>query len=329
MTGWNQIVGHKETIEYIEQITRSGIPGHAYIISGDHGSGKSLLAHLFAMALQCSNPEESPCMECRSCRQAQGDNHPDIKEVTHAKPNLISVDEIRQQVVSDVAIRPYQGPYKIYLIEEAEKMNEQAQNALLKTLEEPPSYAVFLLLTSNPAALLDTVRSRCVTLKLRGVKDSLVRKYLIDVAGVDEHRADICAAFARGNIGKGVELARSEEFQSIIADMVGLLKYVDEMETYEISAALKEMQKYKISINDFLDLMAVWFRDILMFKATGDINRLVFRDEIQAIRDRATNSSYEGIEEILEAIEKAKVRLAANVSFDLTTELLILTLKEN
>ena len=329
MTGWSRIVGHQDIIQYIEQVTKTGTPSHAYIISGEHGSGKSLLSKLFAMALTCENREESPCMECRSCKQAAGGNHPDIRRVTHEKPGTISVSEIREQVVADILIRPYQSPYKVYLIEEAEKMTAQAQNALLKTLEEPPAYAVILLLTTNEDLLLQTIRSRCVLLKLRGVKDSLVKKYLMDVLGVDEHRAEICASFAQGNIGRGAELAQSDSFREMVQDMLQLLKYIDEMEVSEIMAALKEVQKYKITISDFFDLMAVYFRDVLLFKATGDINQLVFCDEVSYIRDRARKSSYEGIETILEALRKAKERLAANVNFDLTAELLILSIKEN
>ena len=329
MTGWNRVAGHGDTISYIERVSRNREPANAYIFSGDHGSGKTLLSRLFAMALQCENAAESPCMKCRSCRQTIDHNQPDIVEVTHEKPGSISVDEIREQVVNDIVIRPYQGPYKIYIIDEAEKMTQQAQNALLKTLEEPPAYAVILLLTTNASLLLPTIISRCVVLKLRGVKDSLVKKYLMDTAGVDEHRADICTAFAQGSIGKALELANSEAFQQVVQDMLSLLRYIDGMDVYEVGVLLKQVQKYKVDIGDFLGLIEVWYRDVLLYKATGDVNQLIFREELAFIRTKAEKSSYEGIEIILEALQKARVRLAANVNFDLAIELLVLTIKEN
>ena len=117
-----------------------------------------------------------PCMECHSCKQAMTKNQPDIIYVRHEKPNTISVDDIRTQVNNDIVIKPYSSRYKIYIIDEAEKMNEQAQNALLKTIEEPPAYAILILLTTNAAAFLPTILSRCVTLNIKAVPDEKIRE---------------------------------------------------------------------------------------------------------------------------------------------------------
>lgn len=113
-----------------------------------------MLANLFAMTLLCETRDNEPCGKCHSCKQAESGNHPDIIRVTHEKPNSISVDDIRTQVNNTVDIKPYQGPYKVYIIPQADMMTPQAQNAILKTIEEPPSYAVFLLLTENAETLL-------------------------------------------------------------------------------------------------------------------------------------------------------------------------------
>ena len=100
--------------------------------------------------------------------------------MTHEKPGSIGVDDVRTQINNTVAIKPYQGPYKVYIIPEADIMTVQAQNALLKTIEEPPQYAVFILLTENADVLLPTINSRCVMLKLRYIKDALIKKYLME-----------------------------------------------------------------------------------------------------------------------------------------------------
>ena len=139
---------------------------HAYLFGGESGSGKKMMASLFAMTLQCEKHGVEPCMECPSCKKAQSQNHPDIIYVKHEKPNTISIDEIREQLINDVMIKPYSSPYKIYIIDEAQKLTLQAQNALLKILEEPPDYGVFLILTANAEKLLATIRSRCAELKL-------------------------------------------------------------------------------------------------------------------------------------------------------------------
>ena len=142
MAHFSDIIGQDMIKEHLKGALASGKTSHAYIIHGEKSSGKEFIANLFAMALQCEEQGDEPCGECASCKQALSKNHPDIIRVTHEKPNTISVDDIRQQVNGDIVIKPYKGPKKIYIINEAEKMNVAAQNALLKTLEEPPEYAV-------------------------------------------------------------------------------------------------------------------------------------------------------------------------------------------
>lgn len=208
-------------------------------------------------------------------------------------------------------------------------MTVQAQNAILKTIEEPPEYAVIMLLTENADSLLQTITSRCVILKLRNIKDVLVKKYLMEQMEIPDYKADLCAAFAQGNMGKAIMLATSEHFNEIKEDAIQLLKYIDEMEISEIIAAVKRVTAYKIEITDYLDVIMVWFRDVLIYKATANVDRVVFGDQMKYIKERARKSSYEGIELILDSLEKAKARLKANVNFELVMELLFLTIKEN
>jgi len=329
MAGFQDIIGQEQIKEHLRNALSTGKVSHAYIINGEKSSGKEFVSKVFAMALQCEKGEVDPCQECHSCKQALSGNHPDIIRVTHEKPNTISVDDIRKQVNGDVAIKPYSSPRKVYLINEAEKMNVQAQNALLKTLEEPPAYAVILLLTSNVNTFLPTILSRCVMLNMKPVPDELVKKYLCNQLQVPDYKAEVCAAFARGNIGKAKALASSEEFDNIKAEALSLLKYIQDMELNEIIAAVKKITEYKLEINDYLDICAIWYRDALLFKATNDVNHLIFREEIQALRRTAQRSSYEGIETIIKALDTAKRRLDANVNFELVMELLMLTIHEN
>lgn len=329
MPVFSDIIGQKMIKEHLQNALKTGNISHAYIINGERYSGKEFIAKVFAMALQCEKGDVDPCNECHACKQALGNNQPDIIHVTHEKPNIISVDDIREQVNKDIIIKPYACDRKIYIINEAEKMNNQAQNALLKTLEEPPEYAIILILTSNLEALLPTILSRCVVLNMKPVEDKLVKEFLMREVKVPDYKADVCAAFARGNIGKAKILASSEEFDKIKTDAIALLKHIDEMETNEITQVIKTMIECKLEINDFLDILAIWYRDALMYKATADVNNLIFRDEMKFIKQTASRSTYEGLEVILKALDKAKARLTANVSFDLTMELLLLTIKEN
>ncbi len=329
MGGFKDVVGHRDIIQYIQDAVEQHKVSHAYILNGQRGSGKKLLAKLFAMTLQCESGKSEPCGECRSCLQAQSGNHPDIITVTHEKPASIGVDDVREQINGDIMIKPYSSPYKIYIVPEADLMTEQAQNAILKTIEEPPEYAVIFLLTENADSLLATIRSRCVMLKLRNIKNKLVKKYLMEQMQVPDYQAEFCAAFAQGNIGRAIMLAKSEHFNEIKDEATKLMKYLDEMELHEIVGAIKEIQKYKLEVTDYLDIMTSWYRDVLLYKATKDVDGLVFGDQLKFIKAKAAKSSYEGLEKILDSIEKAKARLKANVNFDLTMELLLLTIKEN
>ena len=329
MGSFKDVVGHKDILKYISSAVENNRVSHAYILNGERGSGKKMLANLFAMTLLCETGDNEPCGKCHSCKQAESGNHPDIIRVTHEKPNSISVDDIRTQVNNTVDIKPYQGPYKVYIIPQADMMTPQAQNAILKTIEEPPSYAVFLLLTENAETLLPTINSRCVMLKLRNIKDTLIKKYLMENLEIPDYKADMCTAFAQGNMGRAIMLANSDHFNEIREEAVQLLKHINEMELNEIVAAVKNISVYKLEITDYLDIIMIWYRNVLLYKATKEIDKVVFKDQLQSIKEQARKSSYEGIELILESLEKAKARLKANVNFDLVMELLFLTIKEN
>lgn len=329
MADFKDIIGQEQIKEHLQNALTTGKVSHAYMIHGEKASGKEFIAQIFAMALQCEREGAEPCQECHSCRQALSANQPDIIRVTHEKPNTISVDDVRAQINNDIVIKPYSSPYKVYIMNEAEKMTPQAQNALLKTLEEPPAYAVILLLTTNVNAMLPTILSRCVVLNMKPVKDTLMREYLMNTLQIPDYKAEVCVAFARGNVGKAKMLASSEDFETVKEEALSLLKYIKEMDVTEMVAAIKRISEYKMDTNDYLDIIRIWYRDVLLFKATNDVNHLVFREEIQNIRKVAGRTSYEGIESVLQSLEKARLRLNANVNFDLVMELLAMEIKEN
>lgn len=331
MAGFQDIIGHEQIIEHLQSAIAGDKISHAYILNGPEYSGKMMLAEAFAMALQCEAEGSAarPCMQCRSCHQAMDRNQPDIIYVSHEKPNTIGVDDIRVQINNDIVIKPYSSRYKIYIVDEAEKMNPQAQNALLKTIEEPPAYAVILLLTTNADSFLQTILSRCITLNLKAVKENVIKEYLMKQYQIPDYQADVCAAFSQGNVGKAVQLASSENFNEMKNSVMQLVKRLDDIDLYEFGGAIKQIGEYKLQINDYFDLITIWFRDVLYMKATNDVNGLIFKDEVYDIKRQAAKRSYQGIEKILEALDTAKVRLNANVNFDLTLELLLLTIKEN
>lgn len=326
---FREFVGNENITKHLKEAMKHDKVSHAYIISGEDKSGKTLLAKEFAKALMCLDNNERPCGVCKSCIQVDTNNNPDIIWVKHEKPNTISVDDVRTQVVNDAQIRPYAGKYKIYIINEAEKLNQQAQNALLKTIEEPPKYVIIILITNNAGLFLPTITSRCVMLEMKPVADDVIKKYLMEKYNIPDYKAKICISFAQGTVGKAIELAKTDEFDVLKKEALHLVKYIEDMEIGEIIDAIKRIEDYKASMSDFIDVLMMWYRDVLMFKVTNDANFVIFSDEIKYIKEQAEKHSYNGIERIIVAMTKAKQRLVANVNFQLTLELMILTIKEN
>ena len=335
MAGFKDIVGHKKIVNHLKNAIQMDKVSHAYIINGEDNSGKMMLAEAFAMALQCEEGGSEPCGNCRSCRQAIDHNQPDIifigkdEMMEEKKTKSISVDDIRTLLNNDIVVKPYSSKYKIYIVDHAEKMNIQAQNALLKTIEEPPAYGVIILLTSNADSFLPTILSRCILLNIKTVEEDLIKKHLMKKYQVPDYKAEICAAFAQGNVGKAIQLAASDSFNEMKQDVLALAKKMEDIEIYELPVTIKNINTYKQRMDEYLDLLTLWYRDILYLKATDDVSNLIFKDEVYDIKKQAAKKSYSGIEKILQAIELTRTRLKANVNFDLVIEMLLLAIKEN
>ncbi|MCR5107723.1 MAG: DNA polymerase III subunit delta [Lachnospiraceae bacterium] len=331
MADFSAIIGQEHIKEQLGGSVDNDTISHAYIFSGEKGLGKKHMAKLFSMAIQCEGGKKGnrPCMECRSCRLALGNNHPDIKYFLPEKEKSIGVRPVRKQIVDDVYIKPYSSRYKVYIMKDADKMTLAAQNVLLKTLEEPPSYTVLILITDNISSIIPTIISRCVVLSMKPLKDSAVRDYLMDELHISEYQAGICSAFARGNIGRARSLALNDSFGIIREDTVRILKDIKDMDMETLIGQEKIIQKRREAVNEFFDIITIWYRDVLMYKATGDKDAIVFKEEEKSIRKAAERSSYEGIERVMEKLDITKERLKANVKFALAIELLLLTIKEN
>lgn len=329
MANFKDIIGQESIKKHLQTAIKTGNLSHAYIINGEYGSGRQTIASALTKTIQCQSKTDDTdaCGVCTSCKQAESHNHPDIKYITHDKTS-ISVNDIREQLNNDISIKPYSSEYKIYIIPDANKMTEQAQNALLKTIEEPPVYAIIILLTENCDSLLPTIRSRCVTLTMNPIEKDKICTYLENKFQLEPEQAQIAANYCQGNIGKAIRFASSSDFIEMKNQVLKLLKNLDSMDIASIIDTIKEFSTHKNDINDYLDLMLLWYRDVLMFKVTKDANLLLYSDEYSAISEQATKRDYENIENIIAAIDKAKVRLKANVNFDVTIELMILAMKD-
>ena len=327
--GFSELIGNEQIKEHFLHAISSGKVSHCYVISGEDGLGKMTAAKAFAQTLECqAEPANRPCGVCHSCTQFLSGNHPDVIFPGHEKPTVIGVDDVRTQIIGDIQIKPYCSPYKIYIVDEAQKLSVQAQNALLKTIEEPPAYGIILLLTTNAAAMLETILSRSIVLNMKPVESEAFTSYMRE-KGVDEDKIPTLEKFSQGNIGKGLKLAQSDDFISMIQTIMLLLKTASKMPFSELLESIAKLEEYKLSIKDCFGFMQMWYRDVLLYKVTKDINLMIFKDEYRVINEISKNSAYDGLEKILEAIDKARVRLDANVNMELAMELMLLVMKEN
>ena len=246
-------IGFDSIVEGFSKRAENNSLSHAHLIVGPDGIGKSILAKIFSLKILNKSIDR------------------DYVDIVKYKPKKASfgVDEVRA-IIEEVNKKPYEGNKKVIIIYEGNKLTVQAQNALLKTIEEPPHYAVILLLTENVNTFLPTILSRCVTLQLKPVAPQLIKKYLMEQLSIPDYLAELSASFSQGNVGKAIRYASSEEFSEIKKDTVHMLKHVDEMKNYEIVQFIKSMAEKKKEVYDYLDLMLLWYRDVLMFKVTQD-----------------------------------------------------------
>ena len=328
MLSFNDIIGQDGVKAHLTSALAEKKISHAYIFAGEDGSGKMMLAERFAAALQCDGEGTDPCGACLNCMQSEAHSHPDIIYVTHEKKN-ITVDDIRLQLVNDIRVKPYSGRYKIYIVDDAEEMNEAAQNALLKTLEEPPEYAVIMLLAENTGRFLQTILSRCVILDMKPIDRALIRDYLMKEKQLPDYVANLCASFSCGCIGKARRYAEDEGFIEAKDRVLRLVCGLDRMSRAEISAAISAIgdKNSAADMNDYFDLFSMWYRDVLVYKSTHNADRVLFSENLRSVMDQAGEKSFRALNNIFNELELTKERLKNNVSFPAAMQLLVEVMK--
>ena len=259
--GFEGLLGNERLKENLSRSVGRGRTAHFYVISGPAGAGKHTLARLMAAAMLCTDPQK-PCLRCAACRKVMADTHPDFITVDDPEKKIVPVDLIRQ-ARADIYVRPNEADRKIYLFPRGHNMEIPSQNALLKVLEEPPSYGVFLLLTENPEKLLPTVRSRCIELNLLPLPEDLLREQL--TRQFPDASADtVSAAIARsgGYLGQAQQLMeedtlvspQTEAFAQAFAakDALGLTLLLAPMEKWKRDQLIPELQQWESLLQNAL-----------------------------------------------------------------------------
>ena len=240
--------------------------------------------------------------------------------------NTISVKQIRDELVKDISVRPYGSQYKIYLIEEAERLTVEAQNAMLKTLEEPPAYGLIIMMAESAAAFLPTILSRCVKISLQPLNSKLVKTEL-ERRGVANGKASIAAAFAQGSIGQALKLCEDESFEEMRKELFQFLSRIPKLSQLEVMKGSQLWDQFKSEQEALFSLLLIWYRDILVYQETRDPAQILCADQLETIASMASYYENRKLIQITDKVLDIHKKLKANANAALAIDCLLMELK--
>jgi DNA polymerase-3 subunit delta' len=327
-----QTVGQDRAVAALQRALTGGRKAHAYLLAGPPQVGKATLARELAQALNCEGADP-PCHECTPCRRIAAGIHADVQTVTVEAGNGavhkdISIDQIRE-VGRTVSLRPFEGRCRAIIIDPADAMNEAAQNAFLKTLEEPPPDVVFLLITARPQLLRATIRSRCQRLDLRPLPVAAAQAALIERWGLPERRAELLARLSRGRLGWALAAQADEEMLRVRREALMDIRNLPRRSLVERFARAGDLAsrfgRQREAVLDVLDLWGQWWRDVLL--AAGGCQEAITNVDLSDIlRAEAARYDPRQVAAFLRSLAAARRRLQENVNPRLALEVLLLDL---
>ena len=330
---FSAILGHNGAKAHLQAALADRQMSHAYLIEGTHGVGKTTLANAFIKTLLCQEPitrangYRDCCNQCQSCRSFDHDNHPDVKRIrTLEDKNTISVKQIRDELVKDISVRPYGSQYKVYVIEEAERLTVEAQNAMLKTLEEPPAYGLIIMLAESAASFLSTILSRCVKISLQPLDTKVVRAEL-EKRGVETGRAAVASAFAQGSIGQALKLCEDEGFEELRRALFDFLGRIPQLSQLEVMKGAQLWEQFKGEQEAIFSLLFIWYRDILVYRETRDPAQILCADQMETIASMASYYDDRKLIRITDTVLDIHKKLKANANAALAIDCLLMELK--
>lgn len=315
------IVGQSQLVKMMDSIIASGRVAHAYLFTGPFGAGKKTLSLLFAQALLCEGEGEKPCYSCRSCKQIDSNNHPDIYHLVKEEDKTrIIVDQIRD-LRERIRVKPYQSELRIVFIHRAQEMTVQAQNALLKTLEEPPSHTKFFLLADIANELLPTIISRCQIFKVNSLSTPDTAKILMDRLDILKEEASFYATIACGIPGKALMLASNEDFKQKRDRLIEKLGSKRPNDLLDLVPLFTEDRDLAF---DLFDVLVFWFRDLLVAKETGRTDKIINMDKLSYLGRQTKAFTSRALQDNIELVEKSRRAIEGYSNFQLTIENMLL-----
>lgn len=337
------LVGQESAVGVLSSALAAERVSHAYLFAGAAHTGKTLAALEFAQALNCTG-EAPPCGRCRACERVASGSHPDVEIVApgglcndnehpdHSKDNSTGIRMCQIRRISDVISRaPFDGRYRVIIIEPAEAMREEAQNALLKTLEEPPAHVVLVLVTEYEDRLLETIRSRARRVAFHGLARELIERSLRSRWDVEPERAAALARLSGGRIGWAVLALHDERMmQQREAALTSAEEHAGTSITERIAWATElgsRHSKDRAGVQATLEMWQEWWRDILLI-AAGRSEAAMHRDRLDRLHILASQCEVSAAVRALRAISDARQQLEENASPALALEVMVLALPQ-
>lgn len=322
---FSKIIGHERIVENLKKAIDKGHISHCYLFEGEESLGKKKVALTFAKTLLCKEEGLQPCNRCNSCLKFHNWNHPDLKFIEPEK-GLIK-KKVIDDLIKDINIAPFESKKRIIIIDDSHEMRMESQNALLKTLEEPPSYINIILITSNSNNLIPTILSRCQIIKFYPVGKEKIVQLLRTKYGKTAEEANFIADFTKGSIGKSITLSQSEEFFQKRDEIIEIIQSILKGDKAKIFNSTDFFIKNKDDYEEILDIILYWFRDLMIFQQIGDSDLITNRDKIPLL----SNQSYlniDRINDIIDSIMETKQNIDRNVNYQLAIETMLLGMQE-
>lgn len=296
---FENLIGNEKIKNLLTNAVQTNNVLHSYLFVGIQGIGKSLFAKEFAQMILCTSNQEKPCKTCKSCLEFQGDSHPDFLQIEPEDGKTIKIEQIRY-LQEKIAEKPVTSEKKVYIIEDCDKMTREAANSLLKTLEEPPNYAVLILITTNESKLLATIKSRCTKIALQSLSEEEIKTYLKtqdNERSMTSHMLKQC----QGSIGMLIKIGEEQEAYTQIENVINNIKKEDITQIWKKAEVLYQAKE---KIMDLLDYMNV-----------------IFLEKLREEQDMRYTKA-------VDIIEETKKRITANANYDMSIDNLLLRIWE-
>jgi len=313
------IYGHQKQIGMLQKAMVQQRIGHSYVFSGLAAIGKKTLALEFAQALNCENVDEKngACGQCASCRKMIHGNHPDM-HILETQAQFIRIDAIRN-IQEQMTFKPLEGRRRLFVINDADKMNEQAANALLKTLEEPSADNIIILVTARPYWLPQTILSRCRHVRMNPLSAETVARFLIEQKQMDSAKASLLASLSAGSIGQALELD-SQDMIAFRAELSRLLTAAGQGDPLGLLSLASFLGQDKKEIKQGLKILNTYFRDALVYKETAQASLIINADDLPVVSRLAERLNGGQILQNIALVEKSNETIEMNVNKSLTLE---------